>query len=199
MDRLGYVRPGPVHREQAREYIEEFLACGSNINGAGGLQKYLEDYPGWLDRLEVARRQVPTEEALPAETFFLVREGDGKIVGMANIRLALNESQSRHGGHIGYSIRPTERRKGYNKVNLYLALLVCQAHGIKEVLLDCDAANAGSYRTMEALGGTLVREYYDDEEDFCMTRVYTIEVDRAVETGRDVYVPQISFPFRREK
>ena len=45
----------------------------------------------------------------------------------------------------------------------------------------------------------LVREYYDDEEDFCMTRVYTIDVDRAVETGRDVYVPQISFPFRREK
>jgi predicted acetyltransferase len=84
-------------------------------------------------------------------------------------------------------------------VNLYLALLVCQAHGIKEVLLDCDAANAGSYRTMEALGGTLVREYYDDEEDFCMTRIYTIDVDRAVETGRDVYVPQISFPFRREK
>lgn len=107
MDRLGYVRPGPAHREQAWEYIEEFLACGSNINGAGGLQKYLEDYPGWLDRLEVARRQVPTEEALPAETFFLVREGDGKIVGMANIRLALNESQRRHGGHIGYSIRPT--------------------------------------------------------------------------------------------
>ena len=57
------------------------------------------------------------EEKVPAETYFLVRKRDNKIVGMINIRLQLHEKLKEFGGNIGYSIRPTERRKGYNKIN----------------------------------------------------------------------------------
>lgn len=59
---------------------------------------------------------------VPNKTFFLIRCEDNKIVGMINIRLELNEKLKNSGGHIGYSVRPTERRKGYNKINLYLGL-----------------------------------------------------------------------------
>ena len=45
---------------------------------------------------------------------------------MINIRLALNESLKKYGGNIGYCIRPVERGKGYNKINLYLGLKICQ-------------------------------------------------------------------------
>ena len=41
---------------------------------------------------------------------------------MVNIRHYLNEELSKFGGHIGYSIRPTERNKGYAHEQLKLAL-----------------------------------------------------------------------------
>ena len=53
-----------------------------------------------------------------AKTFLLIRANDNKIIGTINIRWNLTEKLKQFGGNIGYGIRPTERRKGYNKVNL---------------------------------------------------------------------------------
>ena len=192
LEKFFYLTPTLFQKDQAIDYVQEFKFYNSHINGAGGLQNYLNDYAGWLKKLEEVRHQEPNETKLPAETFFLVRESDNRIIGMANIRLALNENQRKHGGHIGYAIRPSERRKGYNKINLYLALIVCQAHDIHEALLDCQSDNKGSYKTIEALGGKLVKEYYDDDEDFCLVRNYVINVDETVDKYRKVYAPQIA-------
>ena len=192
MEKLKHVIPSKEYEEKAIDYINEFKEYGSQINGTGSLDRYLDNYDGWLEHLEEVRNTIPNEEKVPAETFFLVRENDDKIVGMINIRLVLNEHLKEQGGHIGYSIRPTERRKGYNKVNLYLGLLFCQEHGIDEVLLDCDKDNLGSAKTMQALGGVLVREYFEDKEYHCMIQDYTINVNEAINKYRDIYEPMIS-------
>ena len=126
---------------------------------------------------------------VPSTTYFLIREEDNKIIGMINIRHCLNENLRLIGGHIGYSVRPTERRKGYNKVNLYLGLLRCQELGIDEVLMDCDADNLGSARTMQALGGRLVREWYEPNIYKTVLQDYVIDVDESVKTYRKVYEP----------
>lgn len=103
---------------------------------------------------------------------------------MVNIRLYLNESLKREGGHIGYGIRPTERRKGYNKINLYRALEVCEEHGIEEVLLDCNKENLGSSKTMIALGGVKTQErMYKD----ALVERYAINVSESVKKYKDVY------------
>ena len=115
------------------------------------------------------------------------RKNDNKIIGMINIRLALNEHLKKFGGNIGYCIRPTERKKGYNKINLYLGLKVCQRYGIKEALLDADTDNPASWKTMEALGGIKTREYFDDEEAHCMVRDYKINVDESIEKYSSIY------------
>lgn len=191
MEKLKQVKPTKEYEKQAIEYIKEFYEYNSEINGVGGLHRYLEDYDGWLKKLENDRNRIPNEEKVPAETYFLVREKDNKIVGMINIRLALNEKLKKYGGNIGYSIRPTERRKGYNKINLYLALLVCQKHGIKEVLLDCDKDNLGSSKTMQSLGGILVREYYDEENAKCIVQDYIIDVDESIKNNKEKYEDKI--------
>ena len=129
MEKLKHVKPSKEYEQEALEYINEFYEYNSDINGTGGLQRYLDNYDGWLEKLEEDRTRIPNEEKVPAETYFLVRENDNKIVGMINIRLTLNENLKKFGGHIGYSIRPTERKKGYNKVNLYLGLLCSKEHG----------------------------------------------------------------------
>ena len=187
MEKLIHVRPTKEHEKQALEYIQEFYEYNSEINGSGGLHRYLDDYDGWLKKLEEDRTRIPNEEKVPAETFFLIRECDNKIVGMINIRLALNERLKKFGGHIGYGIRPTERQKGYNKINLYLGLLCCQKHGIKEVFMDCDKNNPGSAKTMQALGANLIREYYDDENVHCVVQDYIINVDESIEKYKYLY------------
>ena len=126
MEKLKHIKPSKEYEQDALEYINEFYEYNSDINGTGGLQRYLDNYDEWLEKLEEDRTRITNEEKVPAETYFLVRENDNKIVGMINIRLTLNENLKKFGGHIGYSIRPTERKKGYNKVNLYLGLLCCK-------------------------------------------------------------------------
>lgn len=186
-EELELVYPTKEYERQAIEYIQEFYEYNSQINGVGGLHRYLEDYDGWLEKLEEDRTRIPNEEKVPAETYFLIRKNDNKIVGMINIRLALNERLRKFGGNIGYSIRPTERRKGYNKVNLYLALLICQKHGIKEVLMDCDKENPASAKTIQSLGGKLIREYYDNENAKCIVQDYIINVDESIRNNKERY------------
>lgn len=121
MEKLRLVRPEKKHQKQAMEYIEEFYANGTPvIHGDGRLTKYKDDYDGWLEKLAADRAQEPNDERVPAETFFLMKrlpreshmlqEDVERMVGMINIRLALNDDLWAYGGHIGYSIRPSERR-----------------------------------------------------------------------------------------
>ena len=182
MERFCFEIPGIGRKEDAIDYIREFLEYGSEINGTGGLQRFLEDYEGWLEKLNADYIRVPGEEKVPARTFFLVRENDSRIVGMINIRLALNERLSHYGGHIGYSIRPTERGKGYNNINLYLGLKVCRKYGIERIFMDADLENPASWKTMEAFGGVRIREYYDDVNAHCTVVDYNIDVSRALDS-----------------
>lgn len=193
MEKFKHVRPTKEYEKQAIEYINEFYQYKSEINGVGGLQKFLDNYDGWLLKLEEDRNRIPNEEKVPAETFFLVRENDNRIVGMINIRLVLNEKLKKFGGNIGYSIRPTERKKGYNKINLYLGLLCCQEHNIDEVLLDCDKNNPASAKTMIALGGELLREYYDEENAKCIVQDYKINVKKSIIDNEEKYNKFISY------
>jgi predicted acetyltransferase len=181
MERFYFEVPGPERKEDAAAYVREFYAYGSDINGTGGLHRYLDDYEGWLEKLEKDRVREPDEEKVPARTYFLVRESDRRIVGMINVRLALNGKLRRFGGHIGYSIRPTERGKGYNRINLYLGLKVCARYGIETAFLDADLDNPASWRTMEALGGERIRTYYDGEFAHCMMVDYRIDVKKALQ------------------
>lgn len=180
MEKFYLEVPGIGRKEEAIAYIREFYEYGSKINGVGGLNHFLEDYEGWLRMTAERAVMEPTEERVPGREFFLVRENDNRIIGMINIRIALNEKMRKHGGHIGYSIRPTERGKGYNKINLYLGLKVCNQYGIETVMLDADLDNPASWRTMEALGGMRVREYFDDEDSNTDVVVYNIDTGKAL-------------------
>lgn len=187
MEILKYEIPSLERKEEAINYIKEFYEYNSEVNGSGGLDRYLDNYEGWLEKLEEDASRIPNEQKVPARTYFLVRESDNKIIGMINIRLALNENLRKLGGHIGYGIRPTERRKGYNKINLYLALLECQKYGIEEVLLTCNKDNLGSSKSMKTLGGKLIKEIYENERYHAYLQFYTINVNESIEKYKEEY------------
>ena len=184
MERFYFEVPGIERKEDAADYIREFRKYQSEINGTGGLDRFVDsgDYEGWLEKLSMDYTRIPDEKRVPARTYFLVRESDSRIVGMINIRLALNERLSHYGGNIGYSIRPTERGKGYNNINLYLGLKVCRKYGIDRIFMDADLENPASWKTMEAFGGVRVREYYDDVNAHCTVVDYNIDVNPALDS-----------------
>ena len=180
MEKFYLEVPGISRKEEALAFVNEFYECHSEINGTGSLVRYREDYEAWLQKLNQDYTRVPSEEKVPARTYFLIRVNDDKIIGMINIRLSLNEKLRNYGGNIGYCIRPKERGKGYNKINLYLGLKVCDRYGIDTVLMDADLDNPASWKTMEALGGVRKREYYDDVYSHCTVVDYHIDVKKAL-------------------
>lgn len=175
------VTPTIKYKEKAKNFLNEFYEYNSPINGCGGLDRFLKNntYEEWLEKIDADQKREVTENKVPTKTMFLVNEKDD-IVGIINIRLALNEKLRKRNGNIGYSIRPTQRGKGYNKINLYLGLLECKKHGLKKVMLDCEKNNLGSAKTIQALGGILEREYLDEELNE-IEQVYWIDIEKSLE------------------
>ena len=81
---------------------------------------------------------------------------------MINIRLSLNDILRKEGGHIGYCIRPTERRKHYAANMLNDALKVYDTLGIHEVIISCDKSNIASAGVIKKCGGELEAEFYSE-------------------------------------
>lgn len=190
MEKFYFESPSLERKNEIIEYLDEFVEYGSNINGSGSLDKIYDGYT-FEETLERCLNMENEEyskklERCPARTFLLIRASDNKIVGTINIRWNLNEKMLQFGGHIGYGIRPTERRKGYNKINLYLGLKICQKYGIKEVLMDCDKYNLGSAKTIQALGGVKIRECYNDEFKETV-EFYSIDVDKSLSVNKELY------------
>lgn len=187
MEKFYLEKPTLQRKREALEYIQEFFEYGSIIHGVGSLNKYVDDYEGWLRVIEENWNRPITDTWVPSHTYFLIRKNDDRIVGMIDIRLALTEILKKYGFNIGYSVRPSERGKGYNKINLYLGLQVCAEYGLKEVFLDADLDNPASWKTMEALGGKRIREHVDDEDSTNVLVDYVIDVAKSLEEHREEF------------
>ena len=83
---------------------------------------------------------------------------NNKIVGIINARHELNDYLLNFGGHIGYSVRKSERRKGYAKAMLSYTVDFLFSLGLNKVLITCDKNNIPSKRTIESCGGILENE-----------------------------------------
>ena len=195
MEKFYLETPSINRKEEAIEYINEFNEYHSDVNGTCFLDDYLNEgrpYEEWLDNTLNMRddNYASSKGFVPGYTWFLIRENDNKMIGMINFRIRLNEELRNHGGHIGYSVRPTERRKGYNKINLYLCLLEAKKMEIDKVLLTCVDHNEGSKKTILALGGVFEKNTYDEENNETM-ELYWIDVNDSIKKYKDIYEKNI--------
>lgn len=197
MENFFLEKPTINRKQEALDYLDENYKYNSDFNGVGSLYGCLEGKTYEECLLELDKRTIDNMEYLnkidrcPSKTFFVVRDNDNKIVGMINVRYAISNEKLENGAsHIGYGIRPTERRKGYAKIALYLGLLEEQKLGEARVLLNCDIDNIGSNKTILALGGELEKTELD-ESDGVMTNYYWIDIERAIEKNFEHYNPFI--------
>ncbi len=150
--------------EHKHGYNEMLLECeekGERIS-PGSIRPRGRDYISLLKDLESykTREKCPHHFA-PSDTFFLINN-QNKILGAVCIRHCLNEELLKFGGHIGYGIRPSERKKGYATIMLRMALEKCWTMGIDKVLVTCNKDNIPSAKTILANGGILENELMED-------------------------------------
>jgi predicted acetyltransferase len=147
---LTLIEPTLTLKDDFRALAEEFLAEDD--------QRYREaiaDFEKFI--------QLCSDEALgrnlapgrvPQSIFWLVRDGQ-RILGCSRLRHTLNTFLEEVGGHIGYDVRPSERRRGYGTQILRMTLDKARDLGLKRVLVTADSPNVASWRIIENNGGIL--------------------------------------------
>jgi len=132
------------------------------LNGTGGMDGDVT-FDEWLERCQcepdLPFHSYDQSEKAPGVTLLVCAKDTDRLVGCVNIRphltKRLDELQI---GNIGWSIRPSEQRKGYGKVLGRLVMAYCQSIGLETVRIGCHELNHGSRKIIESLGGQLIEE-----------------------------------------
>ncbi|MDE5803982.1 MAG: GNAT family N-acetyltransferase [Lachnospiraceae bacterium] len=169
---IKLVLPSEEYLDQVWAYRQECIDAGSHMDGCGPLRR-VESAEQWLAVVRSYTDPATLPEGkVQATQFLAVRESDDKVVAMIQIRHYFNEYLEKYAGHIGYSTRPSERRRGYAKEMLRLSLPYCKELGLGRVLIACEPDNPGSRRTIFANGGVYESTVHEPEEDIDLERYW---------------------------
>ena len=147
-------RPRLADKETVLEMMAEFEKSQSAHDG-GFWDTENFDYEEWLESNQNHEMGINLPEGWVPDIQLVAFTKDGKVVGFLNLRLRLNDFLLEEGGHIGYSIRPSERGKGYAKESLRQGLQIAKEKNIHRALVTCSTENPASRAVILANGGEL--------------------------------------------
>lgn len=175
---LGELRLIPIgidHAGEAEAYRAEFPPSRERVTFVPeripGLDR-LEEFPSaadWLRSVESERGRI--------ERFMLVRGASPRALGFCTLRrkLEYDDDDPEFASHIGYSVRPSERGRGYGRELLRLALEKARELGLEKLRLVCVDTNTASIRVITANGGRPITPVYGAESGLTVNR-YDIEL-----------------------
>ena len=147
-------RPTLADKEIVLEMMAEFEKYQSPHDG-GFWDTENFSYEEWLESNQNQEMGINLTEGWVPAIQLVAFSVKGKAIGFLNLRLRLSNFLLEEGGHIGYSIRPSERGKGYAKETLRQGLQLAKAKNIKKALVTCSVNNLASRSVILANGGLI--------------------------------------------
>ena len=165
MEEIKLVRPAPEHIQQLQAFQRELREAGDADAFAGCSRlEYYEDIGEWLQHI-YRQEEVAEPGKVPSHVYLAMRQSDGRLVGIIDLRHHIEQPiLGLWGGHMGYSVRPDERGKGYAREMLRLNLENCRQRGLEKVMVTCSRDNPASERTILGCGGVFEKEVLVDGE-----------------------------------
>jgi predicted acetyltransferase len=173
VDRLFLIKPTVDLKEEYHSFYQEWVDSGENMV-PWVIQKDPANFQEMVQFLHDNEHGINLRKGwVPDSTLWLINQ-DKRIIGAVNIRHQLTEFLLNSGGHIGYGIRPSERRKGFATKLLSLSLEKAKELGIRKALVVCDETNTGSLKTIVNNGGIPDSDFI--EEDGNIVKRFWIEI-----------------------
>jgi len=147
-------KPDLTFFEQYNEMMKEWCESGTQIAPWFLDEPFetLEEFAKFIKMLDMCEHATNDSPYASSTSFFVIDE-HGRLIGATSLRHYLTPKGYNSWGHIGYGIRPSERRKGYAVQSLKLMLEEAKARHISEVLIGVHENNTGSRKTVEKCGG----------------------------------------------
>ena len=162
--KLILVKPDLIYYDKYNEMMKEW--CDSNTQIAPWfLDKpfnTIEEFADFIQMLDQTELGNQDKRFCSATSYFVIDEND-KLIGAASLRHYLTVEGFNTWGHIGYGVRPSQRRKGYGTKILKLTLEEAKKKKIYKVLMGAHKSNKGSCKVIENCNGILENEVNDPD------------------------------------
>lgn len=141
------------HESTLRDFLQEFADAGEErvpgyfVDRDATIASAVSSLAAW------ARGEQLGDGWVPCTTTFLSL--DGELIGLFNFRHRLTPQLREHGGHVGYSVRPSWRGRGHATALLREAIVFARTLEIPELLLTCDSTNPASAQVIRKCGGVM--------------------------------------------
>ncbi|MFS0779389.1 GNAT family N-acetyltransferase [Neobacillus sp. 3P2-tot-E-2] len=161
-DQLSLIKPTIELKDEYLSFYKEWVDSKEDMV-PWVIQKDPSDFEAMVQFLKDNEQGRNLREGwVPDSTFWLINQ-DKRILGAVNIRHQLTPFLLNSGGHIGYGIRPSERRKGFATKLLSLSIEKAKELGIRKALVVCDEDNTGSFKTIINNGGIPDSDFIEED------------------------------------